>query len=725
MKKVAIGFRTLATLGLALGVALPCIAAPTYKQIPLDGGGWFSGFAVHPSGRLYGYGDVFGVFRSDDSGQHWKYLNGDLTTDDNFVSGMAVARGNADVVAFRSSKRLFTSRDGGATWTARLSDLDNVEIARGSSPVMYHPANDSNLWVAGKRKDLSGSLWCSSNGGADWAKVGDTTFDTRVAVTVYVHPDFPDQVWVGTKGALYVSTNRGISWTQVWDGGGVLNPAGGPPTVKAIVRRGKDGSTYAGMGYMATDIGGYRITATDWKNPATYSFQKTVDMYWGPANATVLADGRFITGAVHGDRDPKDPNNLQNAQRISSDGGLTWKYLPMKLSMPPQPVWSAPAKPDQTTDYGRDFIVQDPITPSRWYVTGGLAPAISTDWGKTWKYVPNNSGIAGVMTYKVNFTRKNSKMALIPGGDLCAFVVTDGGASGNAQAASFRTVNKLMSCHEVMSSDDGKILVAAGTDQNASKSMIIRSTNSGATWAELDLTNSGLPNSPEGITRSAMTPGNPNDFLVVLAGNGYDSAPRVYRTIDGGRSFTAVGVNTLPNNMNTGSRYHPEQSMLLVDGVNTSTRYLCSRDFHFYRSTDNGQNWTKMTHPFNNPNAWIQDLAVDRGTAGKLWALGGWAGIKTSNDGGQSWVVVTGFDDAKCVDAANGRVAIWGKRNGDTHDKLYYSPDNGATWSEATGEGHRYAFIKGIAVDPWVAGKVWVSGISVNVITGLPGSRPK
>ena len=58
----------------------------------------------------------------------------------------------------------------------------------------------------------------------------------------------------------------------------------------------------------------------------------------------------------------------------------------------------------------------------------------------------------------------------------------------------------------------------------------------------------------------------------------------------------------------------------------------------------------------------------------------------------------------------------------DQWDKLYYSPDNGQTWTEATGVGKRYAFTKDIAVDPWVAGKVWVSGISINVISGLPGS---
>ena len=71
MKTTTNGLRMLGAVGAALSLALPGVAAPTHKSIPLDGGGWFSGFAVHPSGRLYGYGDVFGVFRSDDSGQHW------------------------------------------------------------------------------------------------------------------------------------------------------------------------------------------------------------------------------------------------------------------------------------------------------------------------------------------------------------------------------------------------------------------------------------------------------------------------------------------------------------------------------------------------------------------------------------------------------------------------------------------------------------------------------
>ena len=135
-----------------------------------------------------------------------------------------------------------------------------------------------------------------------------------------------------------------------------------------------------------------------------------------------------------------------------------------------------------------------------------------------------------------------------------------------------------------------------------------------------------------------------------------------------------------------------------------------------------------MTSPYAPGAGGLQDIAVDPAVEGKLWVAGAWGGVVTSNNGGVSWThvgssyPVSGFTEAKLVDAANGQVAVFGRREGDTHDKIYWSHDNGVTWTEATGEGHRYAFTRGIAVDPWVKGKVWVSGISANVISGLPGS---
>jgi hypothetical protein len=221
----------------------------THTSIPLDGGGWFSGLNIHSSGRIYGYGDVFGTWRSDDAGQTWTYMNRNMPArpnghgapqDDNFVDGMGIATGDVDTVAFLSGARLWRSTDGGKNWEALLTDVVSSRV-RGSSPIMFHPGDDNEIWVARKRKDQTGSLWRLKDGA--WSKVGGDTFVDAEATTDHVHPKFPDQVWVGTQKGLYVSLNRGATWKHVWGAGltNTSNPAhnsrsGLPPLVKAVVR---------------------------------------------------------------------------------------------------------------------------------------------------------------------------------------------------------------------------------------------------------------------------------------------------------------------------------------------------------------------------------------------------------------------------------------------------------------------------------------------------------
>ncbi len=706
----------LALLTLPASIALPMTrpveAQTLYKSIPLDCGGWFSGFASHSSGRLYGFGDVFGFYRSDDAGQTWKYLQGDFIVDDNFVNAASVARGNADKVVFLTSGYLWLSTNGGTAWNIALSNLKHDRV-RGATPVFFHPANDNEIWLASPRDGMAGTLWRSTNSGTSWSKVGGTVFDSVVATTVYIRPEFPDQIFVGAKGGLYASSNRGSTWRRIWNNGGLNNAYTKlPPVVSAIVRRSN------GQGYVATDVGGYRITASSWAKPATYVLTKTVSWWdgWGPTNATVLSNGNFVTGG--GGNGYGNPNDLQDAQRISSDGGATWSYLPLNFSTPPAPIWMTPPYPTKA-DGGRDFIVQDPSNLSRWFMTGGFGPSVSNDSGNNWKLVPNGGGLAGVMTYKTCFARNNAGIALIPSSDKGAFVVNDGGASGSAANCSNASIDKLFTTHEVMSSDNAQTLVIAGVDQNVNRTMIQRSTDGGTSWSELDLSGSGLPDNHEGVTRAVMAPGNSNDFLVLLGktyAEGQPDNPGLWRTQDGGATF--MKANGIPDGLNTGMRYHPGNAILITDGVGTNTRYLSVIANAIYRSTDGGSNWNTVSNPFGSD--WVHDMAVDRTVAGKLWAAGGYRGLASSSDGGDTWTPFNTFTEAKRVDAANGRVVVWGQMSGDTWNKIYYSGNNGVTWQEKTAPNHRFAFLRDLAVDPWQAGKIWVNGISVNVINDNP-----
>lgn len=678
------------------------------RSIPFDCGGWFSGFAIHSSGRLYGFGDVFGTWRSDDAGQSWRFLQDDMTVSDVFVNGMAVAPGNADHVYFLSPSRLWKSTNGGTTWQSTLAGLESRR-SRGSTPVFIHPNSDSELWVAANRTFPTGQLWRSINGGSNWTKVGGTTFDGVVPLTIYIRKEFPDQVFVGARGGLWFSPDRGVTWTQIWNNGGQINPfTGNPPSVHAIVRRAD------GVGYVATDVGGFRMTATNYSLPATYQLTRTVSWWsgWGPTNASVLADGTFVTG---GDGDGSGSvSNLEDAQRVSRDGGQTWTELPMVMAGDsPVPIWLNTVTAGSTAPGGRDFVVQDPSQPSRWFMTGGMAPVVSEDSGRTWRYFPQNNGLAGVMTYKARFARSDSSRMFVPSSDLGAFVVSGIGKVTEVAGSSYRRIPRLVTVHEVMPSANGQIVVAAGVDQGLNQTVIHRSTDGGINWTSLNLTNSGLPPSSEGITRAVMAPNNPSDYLVLLGSGGPNRNPGLWRTTNGG--FTFRKVVGIPEGLNTGTRYHPENAFLETDGVSMTTRYLSVRGDRVYRSVNSGADWAPtVSMPFGQD--WIISMAVDRAQAGRLWVGGGWRGLARSDDGGDTWMPIPGFTQADQVDAASGRIAVWGRRGNDPWNKLYYSPDQGRSWTELSRPGFRQAALRELAVDPFRPGIVYVSGISINIV---------
>ena len=683
------------------------------RPIPLDCGGWLSGFSIHSSGRIYAYGDVFGMWRSDNAGRSWQYLLHDFTTYDHFVNGSAVSTVDANTVVFVGERALFKSTDGGKTWNRQL-DRINQSRTRGATPVIFQPGSSTELWLAAARNRETGYLWRSVDGGATWTKMGGDTFDKVRATTIYVRPEFPDQIWVGAVGGMYVSTDHGATFTSIWDNGGGRNPMGYRPEVSAIARRSD------GIGYFASNIAGYRVTATDFNDPKTFTVTPVVTRVHGagPVSATALVDNSFVTSDLTGSYCRRSPDG--------SPG--TWTDLPMKLSPEFTPVYMAPVQ-DAKAPGGRDMIVQDPRKPSRWFMTGGKAPVITEDNGANWTYPPNGSGLAGVVVYgKIGFPRDNPKKALIPAADQGVFVVNDGGASGKADYCSRRTYNKHAIFQQTMFSHDGQTIVVAGCEQSSNRNLIYKSVNGGKDWQELDLANSGLPPSDEGIQRAVNAPGSTTDFLVLLGyrGDRKNNNPGLYRTTDGGVRFSKV--TGIPDGVDTGHRYDPSPSHLETDGVRLETRYLALRSGNnakargFYRSTDGGSSWAKTAvQPFG--DGWITAMAVDASIGGRVWLCGGGKGLSRTDDAGDTWTPVGDFTQAAQVSAVKSCVAVWGRRRGDQWNKLYYSTDDGAVWTEVTGPGRRFGSFLNVTINPHKTHELWISGISVNVLTVSPTAR--
>jgi hypothetical protein len=89
----------------------------SFQQIDCEGGGWFEQVIPHASGRLYGRTDVGGMYRSDDHGETWRFLSGDIPSPAAYyVQGVAVSALNPDVVYQATGVSYYATDPGRGIW---------------------------------------------------------------------------------------------------------------------------------------------------------------------------------------------------------------------------------------------------------------------------------------------------------------------------------------------------------------------------------------------------------------------------------------------------------------------------------------------------------------------------------------------------------------------------------------------------------------------------------
>ena len=154
---------------------------------------------------------------------------------------------------------------------------------------------------------------------------------------------------------------------------------------------------------------------------------------------------------------------------------------------------------------------------------------------------------------------------------------------------------------------------------------IYRSLDGGETWNELT---NGLPAaaSQKGRISIDISQSNP-DVLYTRYADANGSIQGVYRTDDGGDSWTAVNSSQL-NNIG----FHWWFRGIFIDPTDENTIY--NVDFVVEKSTDGGQNWSTS---FPNVHVDQHAMAFNSMVAGQV-LLGNDGGFYKSDNGGNSWV---------------------------------------------------------------------------------------
>ncbi|SPE61300.1 exported hypothetical protein [Verrucomicrobia bacterium] len=710
-----------------------------FTQINMQDGGYYPAIIQHWSGRLLGRTDGGGIYSSDNGGYSWTYLCGNMTSPaalvpqgiampqtTNSSSNLLLQACGVSYLDNDSGRGIWKSTNGGASWTQTLTGVNfsgGDQERVGGECLIFNPTNDSEVW-AGSRGQ---GLYESTNAGDSWTLITNGLV-TNIIASLYIHRSYPNQIFVGGDGGLWVSVNHGASWAQLRSFSLIQR-----------VTRAADGTVYFGGINNGVQVL-QKINSTNWTDTTTYVYSDLHAAYTSGIGddgnpivcLTVLRNGDLVAGDFDG------------YTRISSNEGGSFTTLP-DAYVPGSvvPKWAGTNSSETTAVWRPNSLTQDVNLPNTWYGGGGYGPLRTDDGGQTWQYICG--GIGEVVTYKISFHPTDPNRIYIPCADHAGAIVTDGGLSGNvvSMATPFFPwpSDIVMYSHRAMAcytNGVNRVIFPGGCELN-NTTRIYETTNDGTSWFHLAA--AGLPVSTPGeeIIDDIDSLDNPDDFLVVVGGNLGAGAGGVYRTTNGGASFTQCDWFS---NTNTAVGLGDEQYWnvsLERDATNVNVRYLYSRAQYpgtepgggFFISTNRGVNWMLLTPGLNGAvvtgdwSDWYGMIVADHGISGNVWMMltGNDNGLLLSTNYGAAWQVVPGFTNVSAMDALNGNIVVYGEMTNDAWYRIYYSSNNGLSWGEVTGPGYRFGNTISLSLDPHRLGRVFIGTgeRSVGIFTpGMP-----
>jgi photosystem II stability/assembly factor-like uncharacterized protein len=606
-------------------------AGKTWARVGLEKTGRIARVLIDPAnanvvlacalGHAYGPQPERGVFRTTDGGRNWERV---LFVDENTgCSDLAMDPSNPRILfagmwqleihtwgrdSGGPGSGLFTSRDGGTTWTrltghglpAKPVGKVAVAIAR-TNPSRVYALIETGDGVPWDGKDTdTGQLWRSEDGGANWRMVnadrnamGRAHYYSRMAVatdneneTYYLTASFSKSIDAGET--LTVPDNPASPggdnhdmWIDPTNAArmAVANDAG----VSISVNRGR---TWNHVRLPIAQL--YHVTVDNQVPYYLYGNKQDGPSYRGPSNSRLDEGGgrggrgsvipRSMWHTVGGGEsgwatpDPVDPNIVwSSASGSGSVGGIVVRYEENRRLLRDVEVWPEDAN-GPAADLKYRFVWNAPLTLSphdrnKIYV-GSQHVHQTTDGGQSWQEISPD------LTLNDKSRQKSS-----------------GGLTPDNIGVEYADV-----VYAIAESPKQAGVIWAGTNDG----LIQLTRDGGRTWTNVT---KNLPNLPPWGTVSNIEPSRYDTgtaYATVDLHQVNNRDPFVYRTTDFGATWKLV-TNGIPHSMLSYAHCVRE------DPVRRGLLYLGTEN-GVYVSFDDGENWQPLQ--MNLPHAPVYWLVV-------------------------------------------------------------------------------------------------------------------
>ncbi len=622
-----------------------------------EGGGCYPNVEFDPRAkdRVYLTSDVAGIWRSDDLGENWRFINHGL--ENLYIPAIAVAPSDSNILYAAAKNGLYLSRDAGETWHLANNPQGQIKFLRPQSykPLAVSPLDPKNICIG----TAKGKVLCSEDFGQSWVDLDPLkkNFTGEKPIAVVLYTSDAKNLWIGAVDGLFSYDFAKETLESHHESG---------KNVTDMVISWDNKTIYGAFdGQYGVYYDGKPIEYPTSKNKAEKTFRIALKTDLESDKEQILVfsavnqgwNGRILTSRDHG------ANWFPVAQDIN-------------LNKEADPTWGW-ANPKPKTN----SLKIDPFNQNVIFMTNGWGVFRSDDSGKTWN--EKVKGAPNVVGSDIKVTEGDVWVATMDNGLLKS---SDGGQSYETVFPSDHYDNaKAGHVWRVILPQENTI-VATSSPWNAKINQVIVSNDGGQNFK---LVRDGLPAGRpkkntvwgEGYPRAlAFDPQDPQRIYLGIDG---DDGGGLFISDDGGLSWARSQGQPGSLRIYNALTVDPSDPKRIFWGAT-------GKGGGVHVSLDQGKTWRRTLKDME----WVVDLAVAQN--GVIYAAGDHSGpaVYVSKDKGESWAKVKlslgnkGAAEALAVAPGDTKTVAFSTTlwNEGAPGKVFLTADGGKTWGDITGD---------------------------------------